>query len=146
MTIPLERKHIEGYNLIVAPIRWNGHFHLHYYPTLPEILVRAQPDIFHIDEEPYNIATFLATRAMQRIKPTTRILFFTWQNIPRNYPPPFAWMEQFVYQHSSAAIAGNREAEHILRRKGYPKPISLIPQFGVPDAFFPAPLPTLPIA
>ena len=76
---------------------------------------------------------------MNRINLDAQILFFTWQNIARNYPPPFAWMEQYTYYHSSATIAGNREAETILRRKGYTKPISLIPQFGVPDAFFPVP-------
>jgi len=142
-TMLLERKHTEGYNLIVAPIRLNGHYHLHYYPTLREIISQTQPDIFHIDEEPYNTATYLAARTMQQMSPATRILFFTWQNIARNYPPPFAWMEQYVYKHSSAAIAGNREAENILRRKGYSKPISLIPQFGVSDEFMPESIPRI---
>ncbi len=136
-TMMLERKHTDGYELIVTPIRFNGHFHLHYYPTLEKILARVRPDIFHIDEEPYNFATFHATRAMRRVNPHARILFFAWQNILRNYPPPFAWMEQSVYRATDAAIAGNREAEKILQRKGFTKPISVIPQFGVPDSFAP---------
>lgn len=134
-TMPLERMHTNGYELIIAPIRFNGHFHLHHYPTLPEILARAQPDILHIDEEPYNLATFHATRALRRVKPEARILFFSWQNILRRYPPPFAWMEQRVYREADAAIAGNDEAAKILRSKGFTKPISIIPQFGVPDSF-----------
>src|SRR5690242_18362110 len=80
-TMMLERCHTEGYELIVAPIRFNGHFHLHYYPTLPQILARVQPDVIHIDEEPYNLATYLATRAACRINPKARVLFFSWQNI-----------------------------------------------------------------
>lgn len=145
--MPLERIHTSGYELIVAPIRFNGHFHLHYYPTLPEILARVCPDILHLDEEPYNFATFHATRAMRRVNanalsPTqTRILFFSWQNIRREYPPPFAWMEQYVFENANAAIAGNKEAEKILRRKGFSKPICVIPQFGVPDSFAPLPSP-----
>lgn len=135
--MPLERKHLQGYKLIVAPIRFNGHFHLHYYPTLLGILNQVQPDILHLDEEPYNLATFHATRAMEQINPKTRILFFSWQNLARQYPPPFAWMEQYVYAHSDAAIAGNRDAETILRGKGFAKPIRIIPQFGVPDSFTP---------
>lgn len=136
-TIAVERKHTEGYELIVTPIRWNGHYHLHYYPDLAHILERTRPDIFHIDEEPYNNATYLAMRAMQKIDPKARIVFFTWQNIARRYPLPFSRMEQYVYRHSAAAIAGNREAEQVLRDKGYTKPIVLIPQFGVSDAFAP---------
>lgn len=92
--IPLEQKHTTGYHLIVAPIRFNGHFHLHYYPTLPEILTRVQPDILHLDEEPYNFATYHAARHMRRLNSKawastpTHILFFSWQNILRQYPPP----------------------------------------------------------
>lgn len=142
--MPLERKHTDGYQFIVAPIRFNGHFHLHYYPTLPEILAQVKPDILHLDEEPYNTATYLAARAMRDQNGNARILFFSWQNIARSYPPPFAWMEKFVYRNSDAAIAGNREAEKILRAKGFGKPICVIPQFGVPDSFIPSPAPRNP--
>lgn len=137
--MPLERKHLEGYQLCVAPIRFNGHFHIHYYPTLPEILAQVQPEILHLDEEPYNFATFHAATAIRHINPNTRILFFSWQNLDRRYPPPFSWMEQSVYKHANAAIAGSQDAELILRRKGFHKEISVIPQFGVPDSFAPAP-------
>lgn len=138
-TVALERRFTSGYKLIVAPIRFNGHFHLHYYPSLPEILERVRPDILHIDEEPYNFATFHATRAYRRVRRDGRILFFAWQNIERRYPPPFSWMESSVYRQADAAIAGNSEAETILRHKGFAKPISVIPQFGVPDSFTPLP-------
>lgn len=140
-TMPLEITHTIGYKLVTAPIRLNGHFHLHYYPTLPQILAETKPDILHIDEEPYNTATYLAARAMRKLNPNARILFFSWQNIARRYPPPFAWMEKYVYQNSDAAIAGSHEAEKILRAKGFTKPLHVIPQFGVPDSFAPAPAP-----
>lgn len=145
--LALERKYTDGYRLIVAPIRFNGHFHLHYYPTLPEILAQARPDLLHLDEEPYNTATYLAARSMRRLNPKARILFFSWQNIARHYPPPFAWMEKYVYQNSNAAIAGSSAAEKILRAKGFAKPICIIPQFGVPDTFapFPAQRPSAPL-
>ncbi|MCC7161113.1 MAG: glycosyltransferase [Anaerolineae bacterium] len=138
--IPLERKHTDGYQLVVAPMRFNGHFHLHYYPNLPEILAQVRPDLLHIDEEPYNLATYLAAREMHNLNPNARILFFSWQNIARYYPPPFAWMEKYVYQHANAAIAGSVEAQKILRAKGFVKPLCVIPQFGVPDSFAPSPV------
>lgn len=138
-TIRLENRRSHNYELIIAPIRLNGHFHLHYYPTFHDILKRVRPDLLHLDEEPYNLATWHAARAAIRQDADMKILFFSWQNILRAYPPPFAWMEQFVYRHAVAAIAGNAEAASNLRRKGFTKPVRVIPQFGVPDSFAPQP-------
>lgn len=132
--MPLERAHTRGYELIVAPLRFNGNFHWHYYPTLPQMLSRAQPDLVHIDEEPYNLATWLAMRAARQVGAKT--LFFSWQNILRRYPPPFAWMERSVLRHADYAIVGNADAEHVLRAKHYRGPARVIPQFGVDPADF----------
>lgn len=138
-TITLEKQHTSGYELVVAPMRWNGHFHVHYYPTLPEVLERVAPDLVHIDEEPYNLATLRAVRATRRLVPGARTLFFSWQNILRRYPPPFRWMEQWVYSSVDGAIAGTAEARANLIRKGYHGPLRVIPQFGVTPAFHPEP-------
>src|SRR5207249_195497 len=93
-----------------------------------------RPDVLHIDEEPYNLGTFLAARAASvRGIPS---LFFTWQNLVRAYPLPFRWMEKFVYGHSAWAIAGNQAAEDVLRRKGFRGPCTVLPQFGVDPALF----------
>ena len=127
----------EGYNYRIIPIRLGGHYHLHYYPTLAAELSRLGPHVLHMDEEPYNFATWKALRTAARTDlPAT---FFTWQNLYRTYPPPFRWMEQANYRHSPVAIAGNHEAEMVLRRKGYAGSIHTIPQFGVdPDLYAPS--------
>src|SRR6188474_208699 len=127
---------LNGYRTIVQPIRFDGQFHVFYFPTLGRILRQLRPDLVHVDEEPYNLATALAT--WQAVVVGARPLFFTWQNLPRQYPPPFRWFEQYVYRHSRHAIAGNAEAVEVLRDKGYRGPASVIPQFGVdPDLFSP---------
>jgi glycosyltransferase involved in cell wall biosynthesis len=130
----LQRAHTEGYELIVAPTRFNGDFHLHYYPTLPRILAEVRPDVLHMDEEAYNLATWLALRAAER----QRIpgLFFTWQNLKRTYPWPFRYFEQANYRAARYAIAGNPTAERVLREKGYTGPLAVIPQFGVDPALY----------
>lgn len=136
--LALERSFTRGYTLRVIPIRLNGHFHLHYYPTFSPLLHESAPDIVHIDEEPYNLATFLATRSALQAGAST--LFFTWQNIARRYPPPFAWMENYVLRNSKSAIAGNAEAAQVLVSKGYQGPVSVIAQFGLdPQQFSPMP-------
>ncbi|MGI5836495.1 MAG: glycosyltransferase [Chloroflexota bacterium] len=134
--IPLERLHTRGYRLEVEPIRFNGHFHFFYFPGLGRHLKSFRPDIVHVDEEPYNLASWHAMRLSNRIK--ARTLFFTWQNLYRRYPPPFRWMEQYCFSKADRAIAGNAEAVQVLRRKGFAKPVDVIPQFGVdPEIFRP---------
>src|SRR5512147_37744 len=83
-SLPLERTPTRGYQLITTPRHFNGNFHLHYYPQLPWLLKQLRPDLVHIDEEPYNLATFLTLRAAQSIGACS--LFFSWQNLNRHYP------------------------------------------------------------
>ncbi len=124
-----ERSMAYDVDIVQLPIAWNGHFHLHYYPTLASALRAFNPDIVHVDEEPYNLATFLAFR--EALHNRARPIFFAWQNIQRRYPPPFRTMETWVFRHSSHALAGSRSAERVLRSKGFRGELSVIPQFGV---------------
>jgi len=134
--IPLEKLHTSGYELLVEPMALNGHFHLHFYPGLGNQVQRFQPDIVHIDEEPYNFATFQAMRLSK--KAGARALFFTWQNLLRRYPPPFSWMERYNLKSATYAIAGNQEGKEVLRAKGFRGPVAVIPQFGVdPEIYKP---------
>ncbi|HHB91373.1 MAG TPA: glycosyltransferase family 1 protein [Anaerolineae bacterium] len=136
----LERVFTQGYVLRVSPIAFNGHFHFHFYPRLAAELDELQPDLLHIDEEPYNLATWLAMR--QAVRRKIPAIFFTWQNLYRTYPPPFRWWEGYNYQHAAHAIAGNHDAAEVLRAKGFRGPIAIIPQFGVdPDLFAPSDAP-----
>jgi len=118
----------DGYRLIVAPVAFNGHFHWHFYPALGRIMTEVRPNLVHLDEEPYNLATAHGAWLARRLG--ARFLFFTWQNLYRRYPPPWSWLERFVYNRSDAAIAGNQQAVSVLWRKGYRGPVTVIPQFG----------------
>jgi len=134
--VRLEQAYTTGYQLVVAPVAWNGRFHLHYFPTVASLLASVQPDLLHMDEEPYNLATFHALHAARRAG--VRALFYTWQNIARRYPLPFREMERWVYGAADAAIAGTEGAADVLRRKGYGGALRVIPQFGVdPDLYHP---------
>jgi len=132
----LERVKPQGYRVIVAPLRFNGRFHVHYYPGLAGVLAETRPDLLHIDEEPYNFATWHAQRLARRLGLPT--LFFTWQNLLRRYPFPFNVFERDVLRYARAGIAGNQEAVTVWRSKGFTGPLPVIPQFGVdPDVFMP---------
>lgn len=130
----LERVHTEGYRLIGLPLRWPGSFHWHVFRGLRPALARIQPDLVHVDEEPYNRATIHALRAARAAGAPG--LFFSWQNLHRRYPPPFRGWERRVHRAAAGAIAGSAEAAEVLRAKGYAGPLWTIPQFGVDEAQF----------
>ncbi len=135
-TIRLERAHVSGYQLVVEPILFNGSFHLHFYPRLGRRLRAYAPDVVHIDEEPYNLATFHALRMAKEAG--ARALWFTWQNLKRRYPLPVRLIERYNLRQADYAIAGSDGAAAVWREKGYAGGLAVIPQFGVdPDIFFP---------
>ena len=125
----LEREHTQGYSLVVERMALNGHFHLHFYPGLARHFRRIKPHTVHIDEEPYNVASWQALCLAKKHR--AKAVFFTWQNIYRRYPPPFSLIESYNLRNADYAIAGNSEAVEVLRAKGYQGPVRVIPQFGV---------------
>jgi len=140
---PLERIYTDGYDLRVLPIRFNGNFHLHHYVGLGHVMRDTQADIVHIDEEPYNLATWQTLYHAKR--QGAKSLFFSWQNIYRQYPPPFAWGEKWVMANIDYALMGTDSADDVWREKGYTKPAQTIPQFGTDiDLFQPQPRPNRP--
>jgi glycosyltransferase involved in cell wall biosynthesis len=124
----------EGFVLERLPIYFPGHNHLHFYKDLGSILAKYKPDLVHIDEEPYSLVTTQAMFLSKKVG--AKAIAFTWQNIFKKYPPPFAQMERYVYKNAPAIIAGNQEAAGILRAKGYSGLIPVIPQFGIDLTLF----------
>jgi glycosyltransferase involved in cell wall biosynthesis len=136
--MPLERAYMQGYRLEVLPLINNGDFHLHAYRGLGRVMQQFLPQIVHIDEEPYNLATWQALWHARRVGAKT--VCFSWQNILRRYPPPFAWGEAWVLRTIDHVIAGTDSAAEVWRAKGYRGALSVIPQFGTDETLFkPAP-------
>jgi glycosyltransferase involved in cell wall biosynthesis len=133
----LERAHVNGYDLRVTPIRLNGHFHLNYYPRIGREMRAFQPNMVHIDEEPYNLATWHALWHARRAGAKT--LFFSWQNINRRYPWPVRLGERWVLRNTDFALMGTQSAADVWREKGYTGPLAVIPQFGVDPVIFKPP-------
>jgi glycosyltransferase involved in cell wall biosynthesis len=133
-TRQLERRHTSGYRLESIAIALNGHHHTHFYPALGRLVASVRPEIFHIDEESFNLATYLAMRA--GVRHGARCCFYNYANIDRRYPPPFRQFERYAFTHATHALAANHEAAEIIGRHGYTGPITTIPQFGVDPTIF----------
>lgn len=146
-TMPFQPTFTAGYRCVPTKVALNGHYHLYHYPNLRRILDELRPNLLHIDEEPYNTATFQAVRlARERHIPT---IVVAWQNLVRRYPPPFAWMEQSVYRHAAAIIAGNAGAAEVVRAKGYRGELATFSLHGIdpeiwPPRMTPPPTPDVP--
>jgi glycosyltransferase involved in cell wall biosynthesis len=136
----LRRVKPDGYEFLVCKCWFSGASsirlgnHLHFYPEISRVIEREKWDLVHIDEEPFNLATYHAlTRCDRHRSPA---IFTTWQNMMKRYPPPFNFFEKYVYKTAVGAIAGNGDALCALRRRGFGKPAAHIPQLGVDPAMF----------
>jgi glycosyltransferase involved in cell wall biosynthesis len=97
-------------------------------------LAAFRPDLVHAEEEPYGMACWLMMRAAcARGVPFT---FYTWENLRRGYRWPQGRLLGAVLRGAAGAISGNAEAAHILRVRGFRRPVAVVPQYGFDPAMF----------
>jgi glycosyltransferase involved in cell wall biosynthesis len=99
--------------------------HLMFYGGLRSLL--GEPwDVIHCWEEPYVAA---GAQIAGLAAPGAQLVFATFQNLPKRYPPPFNWMERRVVRRADGWIAFGRTVhETQLARPGYSKmPSRVIP-------------------
>jgi glycosyltransferase involved in cell wall biosynthesis len=127
----LEVRQAENYKIRVLPCCFASNLHVHFYPTA---LWPIDADIVYLEEEPWSLVThqFMRLCVLSR-KP---VVFTTWQTINKRYPPPFSIFERYAFRHAQAAIAGNSDAMDLLRKRGFAKPVAIIPYGVYPDVFF----------
>ncbi len=137
-TLPFTSRYTTGYTVAATPVVFNGRYHFYVYRGLSRVMRQIQPDIVHIDEEPYNPAGAQAQRAALLVG--ARSVFVTLQNLYRDYPFPYSAMEQYDYRHTAHMIAVNAAAGEVARRKGYSGPLSVFTVYGIdPTMYQPAP-------
>ena len=131
----LEANHSGRYRQSVLPIRFNGHYHLYHFAGLAHHLDTLRPDLLHLDEEAYNLATYQGVRwAVHNHVPA---VFISCQNLYKRYPPPFRWFERQCFAYCSRALAGTATVGNVLLRKGYPRgQLSIVPQMGTDTRLF----------
>ncbi len=103
---------------------------------LPELARQVDPELIHVEEEPYSLVCGQAMRLALRLgRP---LVFFTWENIFRGYKWPLSWVDRWVLSRAAWAIVGNQAAREVLARRGFHGRSLVLPQYGVdPDDFKP---------
>jgi glycosyltransferase involved in cell wall biosynthesis len=136
-TLPFVPRYTTGYETRPTPVVFNGRYHFYIYRGLSHVMRQIQPDIVHIDEEPYNPAGAQAQRASLVVG--AQSIFVALQNVYKDYPFPYSAMEQYDYRHMAHMIAVNAAAGEVARRKGYTGPLSTFTVYGIdPSLFQPA--------
>jgi glycosyltransferase involved in cell wall biosynthesis len=99
-------------------VGFSGSIPLHYYQSdLRPVMQSFRPDVLFAEEEPYSVSAwqaFYASRGM----PMKRIVYSA-QNILKNYPLPFRWMERYVLSRADAAAVVSPEVGGVLRQKRF---------------------------
>jgi glycosyltransferase involved in cell wall biosynthesis len=115
-TLALERRDDEACRVVPLRIFGDRFPHLMFYGGLRRLL--AEPwDVIHCWEEPY----VTAGAQIARFAPAgARLVFATFQNLVKRYPPPFGWMERRVLRRADGWIAfGHTVHQAQLSRPGY---------------------------
>ena len=80
-------------------------------------LLRRGWDVVHCWEEPFVLA---GAQVAGWTPPEAKLVFATFQNLPKRYPPPFRWTERFAMSRAAGWIPFGRTVEAALRqRPGY---------------------------
>jgi glycosyltransferase involved in cell wall biosynthesis len=110
-----------------------------YREGLARALREFQPDILDVQEEPFSAAMGQVLALRRLFAPRARLLFYSFQNLPKRYPPPFSLIERRAYREAAAACAATGEIAAVLRRKGFRGRIDISPPGVDPHVFRPMP-------
>jgi L-malate glycosyltransferase len=135
-TIRYDEQRDEELPMHPLPVLFSGREAAHWYRSLSMGLRGFAPDVLHVEEgtDALSYAQALAFRRLYA--PRARTVFFTWMNFEKPLRFPFTVIERFNLRRSDAAICGNADARDILRRKGFEKPIHVLPLLGIDPQLF----------
>ena len=113
------------------------HIQLFAYDPRPLItaLRHHRPHLIDLNHEPYSVACAEVLALRDWMMPRVPVVMQVAQNIDRQYPPPFNWLQQRALRKVAAAYACNESARELLRARGFDGPVSIIP-FGVNTRVF----------
>jgi glycosyltransferase involved in cell wall biosynthesis len=132
--IPLEVQPGESCRLEPMPAYFTSRIHWMLYGRRLRTVLREPWDVVHCWEEPYvlsggQVAWWTPRRAA--------LVYATFQNIPKEYPPPFQWIERYALARATGWIAFGETIDQALTQKPcYQKRARRIIPLGVDLARF----------
>ncbi len=129
----------EACRVVPVPVRFARRPHLMRYGRALRHLLRGERwDVVHCWQEPYVLSAAQVARAAPG---DAALVYATFQNLPKRYPPPFAQLERAAMRRADGWIAFGRTVEETLAdRPGYrDRPHAVIPPGVDPPASAPTP-------
>ncbi|MFL5540090.1 MAG: glycosyltransferase, partial [Longimicrobiaceae bacterium] len=116
----------EACRIVAVPVQHARRPHFMLYGRRLRELLREPWDVVHCWEEPYVLSAWQVARWA---RPEAALVYATFQNLHKRYPPPFAQTERAVMRRAGGWIAFGRTVEETLAaRPGYrERPHAVIP-------------------
>ncbi len=111
-----------GCNEFACPVRFSGYGSRFYYRSgLRTHFEDFQPEIIHLEEEPWSINALQAIRLKRKYCPNSRFIFRTSLSIPAKQRFGFLpiWIERQVFRETDVAFPLSENAGRILNQRGY---------------------------
>jgi glycosyltransferase involved in cell wall biosynthesis len=114
---PIRLDPLPGERVEPLSVRGPRRIHTMTYGGALRALLRRGWDVVHCWEEPFVLA---GAQVAGWTPPEAKLVFATFQNLPKRYPPPFRWTERFAMGRAAGWIAFGRTVEAALQhRPGY---------------------------
>lgn len=114
---PIRLRPLEGERVEPVAVRGPGRIHTMTYGRGLRALLGRPWDVVHCWEEPFILA---GAQIAGWTPPEARLVFATFQNLPKRYPPPFRWTERFAMGRADGWIAFGHTVQAALEgRPGY---------------------------
>ena len=104
--LPGERCRLES-----VPVRFSRRVHVMRWGARLREILREGWDVVHCWEEPFVLS---AGQVARWTPPGAALVFATFQNLPKRYPPPFSWIETRAMRRADGWIAFGRTVEEAL--------------------------------
>jgi len=105
----------EACAVVPVPVHFGRRIHAMLYGRALAGLLAEPWDLVHCWEEPYVAA---AAQIARWTTPEVPLVLATFQNIAKQYPPPFNWLERYSMHRADAVIAFGRTAADVLTERG----------------------------
>jgi phosphatidyl-myo-inositol dimannoside synthase len=122
----------EGCRVVPVPVYFGRRVHTMVYGGELARLLREPWDVVHCWEEPYVASAAQVAHATALRVP---LVFATFQNIAKQYPIPFNWIERSAMRRADGLIAFGHTTRMVLDARGWQQPARTIPP-GVDVAHF----------
>lgn len=121
--------------LEAVPTYLSQRIHVMSYGCQLKQILASGWDLVHCWEEPYIL---VGGQIAWWTPPATPLVYFSFQNHSKHYPPPFNWLEQYAMSRAAGWISpGQTITETLKHRPGYSLPTRLIPLGVDVNHFYP---------